>query len=241
MAYVPWRHRLFLPLGKWVSYRLRSAWENRSMSDSAAGDTPGLEIVRVDARRLPEVVAVHCAAFCDYPTMHYVLGAGTSGYSDRLAALISFFIDTTYLKGGTVLAVEDNGTFVAAADAVRSDSPEPQQLTDLRQALWQRLGEAARERYATYHARTQPFTPAEPHYYLSMLGVRPEYAGRGLARPLLERVNAIAQADKNSTGVALETENPNNVGLYEHFGYRLVGQVKVGDAFESWGFFRPHS
>ncbi|MDH3746032.1 MAG: hypothetical protein OES47_13100, partial [Acidobacteriota bacterium] len=35
-------------------------------------------------------------------------------------------------------------------------------------------------------------------------------------------------------------QNPDNVPLYEHFGYRLVGHEHVGD-IETWGLFREDS
>ena len=72
-----------------------------------------------------------------------------------------------------------------------------------------------------------------------MLGVRPEFSGRGLARALLEEVQAVSRADPRSTGVFLETEDPRNVSFYEHCGYRLTGHARIGRELESWGFFRP--
>ncbi len=195
-------------------------------------------VERIDASRLPEAVAVHCEAFFDYPTMRFVLEGSASDYEDRLAALIGLFLDVTYLKNGVVFGISENGELVAAADAVRSGSPEPPELGRRRQLLWERLGEGARLRYEAYSALTEPFAPDAPHYYLSMLGVRRRFAGRGLARPLLEAVQALSLADPISTGVALETEDLDNVGFYQHFGYRIVGQARVGDGVESWGFFR---
>jgi len=202
-------------------------------------DLPTSDVVRVEAARLSEVVAVHCDAFFDYPTMRFVLGASDSDYGHRLTALIGFFLDSTHLKRGTVLALEEEGELVAAADVVFSDATEPEELARRREVLWSHLGAAARTRYEIYSATTQPFQPDRPHYYLSMLGVLERCAGRGLARPLLEAVHAISRADPASTGVALETEDPANVPFYEHFGYRLVGHQRVGDGVESWGFFRP--
>ena len=81
--------------------------------------------------------------------------------------------------------------------------------------------------------------PDAAFYYLSMLGVRRRCAGRGLARPLVERVQALSRADPTSTGVFLETEAPANVAFYRHLGFELTGHVQVADELDSWGFFRP--
>lgn len=196
-------------------------------------------VERIDASRLPEVVAVHCDAFFDYPAMRFILGPPTSDYGDRLAALIGSFLDSTQLKGGAFFGLADNGKLVGAADAVHSGAAAPPELGRRREVLWEYLGEGARARYEAYSAMTLAFAPEAPHYYLSMLGVRRRFAGRGLARPLLEEVQALSLADPMSSGVALETEDPKNVAFYRHFGYQLVGHDRVGDGVESWGFFRP--
>ena len=204
---------------------------------SPADSRPVVE--RVDPSRLDEVVAVHCAAFRDYPTMRYLLEPAGGEYDERLAALIGLFIETVSLKGGMALGSREAGLLVAAADTVRSDAVEPPELATRREAAWGRLGAVARSRYEAYKAALRDFEPGGPFFYLSMLGVRPEFSGRGLAGALLERVQAVSRADPHSTGVFLETEDPRNVSFYEHSGYRLTGHARIGRGLESWGFFRP--
>jgi len=196
-------------------------------------------IEAIAVSRKSEVVAVHCDAFSDYPTMRFLLGSVASDYGDHLAALIASFLDSTYSKRGVVFGVSVDGELVAAADVVHSSAVPPPEFLRRRAALWGVLGTEAQARYEAYSEVTRGFTPAQPHYYLSMLGIRRRFAGRGLARPLLERVQALSLADRTSTGVALETEDRRNVGFYEHFGYRQVGHERVADGVESWGFFRP--
>ena len=50
----------------------------------------------------------------------------------------------------------------------------------------------------------------------------------------------MSESDPISRGVSLSTENPKNVSLYEHFGYRIVSHETVGE-IETWGFFREDS
>jgi hypothetical protein len=38
--------------------------------------------------------------------------------------------------------------------------------------------------------------------------------------------------------VSLSTETPENLPLYEYFGYRLLGHAEVGDGLDTWAFFR---
>lgn len=204
---------------------------------SSSHDLPPIE--RIGASGLSEVVAVHCDAFRDYPAMRFVLGVGDGDYDERLRVLIGLFIDSTHLKGGVVFGSRLEGELAAAADAVRHGATEPPELAHRRQATWERLGEPARSRYERYSAATRAFVPDRPSFYLSMLGVRGRYAGRGLARPLVERVQEMSRADPGSTGVFLETEDRRNIDFYRHLGFQPTGHVTVGDGLESWGFFRP--
>ena len=195
-------------------------------------------VEEVEAAHLSEVVDVHCDAFRDYPTMRHILGAA-SDYDQRLKTLVELFVEALHLKGGVVFGSREDGELVAAADAVLHGAVEPPELARLRRSVWGRLGETARSRYEAYSAATRAFVPERPSFYLSMLGVRRRSAGRGLARPLVERVQDLSRSVPASTGVYLETEEPRNVDFYRHLGFRLTGHVVVGGGLETWGFFRP--
>ncbi len=102
---------------------------------------------------------------------------------------------------------------------------------------WRDLGDDVRGRYDAYVNATKTFQIDAPHHYLNMIGVRSLHHGQGLARPLLEAVRRMAAEDPTSCGVLLTTEREQNVGLYEHFGYVVVGHVRVSPSLESWGLF----
>ena len=92
--------------------------------------------------------------------------------------------------------------------------------------------------YDGFSTAAKRFAIWAPNHYLDMIGVRRSHQGRGLARILLEAVHEHAAADERSTGVSLTTEQPANVQLYEHFGYRLRGHARVDDGLETWTLFR---
>ena len=71
-----------------------------------------------------------------------------------------------------------------------------------------------------------------------MIGVRPAHQGRGLARLVMDTVHEISRRDPESHGVALSTETAENVELYRHFGYRVLGSRDV-DELCTWTMFRP--
>ena len=188
----------------------------------------------------PVVVDVMCDAFRDYPVMRFVLGNAIEGPDDpRLRALVGLFVRARELRGEPMFALLEGDRAVGAATGTLPGTRPPSEaFVQLRERVWSELGPEPRARYEAFATAGEPFYPREPHHHLNMLGVRRSHAGRGLARPLLEAVHALADADPNSTGVTLSTEDPKNVPLYEHFGYVVQGHVAVGDGLESWVFCR---
>ena len=71
-----------------------------------------------------------------------------------------------------------------------------------------------------------------------MVGVRHDEPGKGYARLLIHAVHDLSLNDPSSDGVALTTETAENVPLYEHFGYRVVGHEQL-DGLETWMMYRP--
>ncbi len=66
---------------------------------------------------------------------------------------------------------------------------------------------------------------SQPHYYLEILGVDPEYQGQGYSSKLLRPV--LAHADANRKKCYLETQSEKNVSIYEHFGFQVVETIPV--------------
>jgi len=64
-----------------------------------------------------------------------------------------------------------------------------------------------------------------PHWYLGLLAVAREHRGKGYAGALLRPVLELAR--RQGLPCYLETHKTANVGLYEHFGFRVAAQVLV--------------
>lgn len=191
-------------------------------------------------RRAEDAVAVLCEAFHDYPVMRFVIGDAGGAYDRRLHALVGFFVAARFLRGEPGFVVADEGRAVATALLTPPGQRDPPPaLLERREQVWRELGDDARRRYDALGTVWQRFAVAEDHYHLNMIGVRRSHAGRGLGRLLLKTVHDLSARDPDSAGVTLTTEDPRNVPLYEHFGYRVVGRATVEDAVETWGFFRP--
>lgn len=214
----------------------------------------GLRIEELPPARTGEVVEVLSDAFRDYPVMRFVIGgAGAAGpdwippegYAHRLHLLVTFFVMARVLRGEPVLgasaagAVRDGRRLAGVATLTLPGSgPAPVALTEYRDETWGTLGDDARARYEALGTMWSTFQPVEPHHHLNMIGVRREYAGRGVGRVLLDEVHRRAHAHPRSAGVSLTTEDPRNVEIYRHLGYEVTAVGEVPGALRTWGMFR---
>lgn len=88
-------------------------------------------------------------------------------------------------------------------------------------AFGHRVGVCAR--YASVAVRAHP--REQPHWYLAMIGVDPSRKGRGIGAALLR--SRLERCDKEGMAAYLESSNPQNVPLYEHFGFQVTGTLDL--------------
>jgi ribosomal protein S18 acetylase RimI-like enzyme len=85
----------------------------------------------------------------------------------------------------------------------------------------------------TPHNRHAP----APHYYLFFIGVDPAFRGKGHAGRLIRPV--LARLDEKKLACYLNTQNVKNTSLYEHFGFRVAGQLTMpGSGITCTGMMR---
>jgi GNAT superfamily N-acetyltransferase len=191
----------------------------------------------LSSERSTDVVSVLADAFRAYPVMRHILGTGNADYDYRLRLLIGFFVFVRTRHAPAFGMVEHGELMAAAILTLPEEPPVSADVEARREALWHELGDDARHRYEDYSASAATFKIARPHHHLNMIGVRRLSAGTGLARPLLDAVARLSREHDGSAGVSLTTEVPRNVPLYEHFGYRVQGHVRVAPALETWGMW----
>jgi GNAT superfamily N-acetyltransferase len=192
-------------------------------------------LTRADKIAAAEVLA---AAFRDYPVMRYVLKDAGDSYDNHLKALCGFFCEKRLIQEGPLLGIKEGADLVAAAGITAPDGQRwPPGLRKEYDKLAEIIGGAAIERNDGFEQVLIPLVPREPHYYLGIIGVRPEHQKKGYAGQLLERLHEMSSANPLSTGVCLSTEEQVNLSLYQHFGYEIVGEADLG-RFKSWCMFR---
>ncbi len=86
------------------------------------------------------------------------------------------------------------------------------------------------------HKHHAPF----PHWYLELIGVEPELQGKGYAGILLKAM--LARLDKENVPCFLETQNQNNVPIYQHFGFKVVEEAIIpGTEMRHWAMLRENT
>jgi len=78
-----------------------------------------------------------------------------------------------------------------------------------------------------------------PHWYLAVLGVAPEFQGKGFASRLLKPM--LARLDAEKLPAYLETPTEGYVALYRHFGFKLLQEAMMpGSGTKMWVMLRDN-
>jgi len=72
----------------------------------------------------------------------------------------------------------------------------------------------------------EAYHPADPCWYLPLIGVDPACQGRGFGSALLRY--ALDRCDREGSPAYLESSNPRNVSLYQRHGFEIMGTIQVG-------------
>jgi GNAT superfamily N-acetyltransferase len=92
-------------------------------------------------------------------------------------------------------------------------------------------------RFARTVATMEAGHPSEPHFYLAVLGVEPEWQGRGIGSALLQPV--LARCDRDRMPAYLEASTPRNRALYERHGFEVTEEFRVaGSSPPLWRMWR---
>jgi len=80
--------------------------------------------------------------------------------------------------------------------------------------------------------------PKEPeHYYLAVLGIEPEFQGRGFGSALMQPV--LSRCDQEGVPAYLESSKRRNVALYERHGFKVVEELPIAsDGPPIWRMWR---
>jgi len=180
---------------------------------------PQIEIRSAGADEMSQTVACIVAAFMTdplcrfaWPSPHQYLDAmplGTRAFAGASFEHTSADITADFCGAGLWLPPEAHPDS-EALERVFRDTAKPAHLDDL----------------LTTFERMDECHPEERHWYLPMIGVEPNFQGRGLGGALMR--HATARFDEDEVLAYLESSNPRNISLYERHGFEAMGEIQVG-------------
>jgi ribosomal protein S18 acetylase RimI-like enzyme len=85
--------------------------------------------------------------------------------------------------------------------------------------------------------RTEDYRPAEPHWYLSLIGVEALHRNKGCGAALLQ--HGLRRCDQEHLPAYLWSSNARNTSLYERYGFEIVGTIQVGSSPSIFPMLRP--
>lgn len=169
------------------------------------------------------------SAFAEDPLTGFLLQPGPH-YRGRLTNFFSLLMQARLSLEMPVLVARDAAAVHGSVMGYTTARPSwPKMVAD----DWDKFEKdipGFTDRMALYDEIAERYKPALPHYYLGVIGVDPAKHGLGIGAQLLKTFCTLSDSDRLSCGVYLETANPSNVLFYEHAGFEVVGQGRLGDA-----------
>lgn len=190
-------------------------------------DDPGEEgpdVRLAEQRDVPRIAATLTVALADSRWTRWALP--DDGRMQRLTRLHE--LDAAHRGVATRSAwVTDDVAAVAVWEPPAGTAPLP---GDVAAALARELPYLAADRWTAVRDTTaaiEATRPAEPHWWLAHLGVRPTARRRGLAAAVLAPV--IVRCDAEGTPAAAAVFSWANVRFLRGFGFAVTAELRTGD------------
>lgn len=182
-----------------------------------------VDVAAMDRREMPFAVGVLARGMCDNPNPVAALGG------DRLSrqgALHSFFSTTMGAMPQEPLVARRGDWVVGVCGMLAPGKCQPSAAHMLRLApALVRLGPAKASRLSRWFRWWGERDPQEPHWHLGPVAVEPGLRGMTVGSQMLKRF--CEKVDAENVMAYLETETPENVRLYERFGFVTVEEAEV--------------
>jgi len=167
------------------------------------------------------------------PTFAYLFEAERAGYDQRVRATVRELVQQHFAQEQPAIGMLIDDRLVGVALIA-----QPQRRLDITESWNWRLrmvmttGFRCTRRYLDYHEAIIGCLPPGRFHVLPLLGIHPEFQGKGLGEKLLSALHDWCAEDLNSQGLVLDTGNNRYLDFYKRQGYEEVGEVAVGPIME---------
>ncbi|MCR6111458.1 GNAT family N-acetyltransferase [Bacillus sp. A301a_S52] len=172
-------------------------------------------------------------AFSHDPLFTYLFG---SHAKEHIIKFFHFVLRYQQIKKQLIIGKKENGLLQGVACVEKPQTTKPIKSVLIQIKLFLLVLQLAFQvkwkvfkKINYYMKMISDRRPAGRHYYLVCIGVNHKEQGKGVGKFLLDAIHEIVDNDPLSTGIALDTENEENIALYRSFGYRLINEDRLDE------------
>jgi ribosomal protein S18 acetylase RimI-like enzyme len=188
------------------------------------------DIIRLSRQQVGQACAMLSRAFADDPKMTHLI-PDIAAKKDLCPCLFEFELQYGMNYGDVYTTSEDVEGVAVWLPSAKSEITFWRAFWSGGMRLQKNLGKKIMDRLMTFsnavdqiHKKHAPF----PHYYLFFIGVDPAYQKKRVASRLITPM--LSWLDLQKLPCYLATQNENNIGLYEHYGFRVIEQLVLPDS-----------
>lgn len=187
---------------------------------------------------LVEAANILSSSFKNYEVMRYLFNDSGSDYETHITDFFLAFYQFGLANNWPCYGVKINNQWVAVALGFNSSQQEIiEGSDDALTEFYKTISPQAAHRIEQYERQADTAHPKDAHFFIDSIGTHPDHQGKGYAKALILKYQALSKADLYSTGVGLNTESDNNIRFYQHLGYQVKAQQRIG-SLTSWSLFR---
>ena len=191
-----------------------------------------------EERDRPAAIATLVEAFVADPMLRY-LAPEDAGYPAFADAFFGCLFDLRAHGGGEIRVTDDvsavslwnppGGNRLGAkhVDALFAERIDPL------------LDTSGQERMRLFDETLKTIHPHEPHWYLGVVGVRPDRHGQGLGSAVIRAILDDLIAAGHPAYLVTGTER--NLAIYRRLGFEVIAETDLHGGPHLWGMWRPAS
>lgn len=167
----------------------------------------------------PRVFAALTAAFATDPAVRWMY-PDQQQYLRFFPSFAEAFGGAAFARGTALLSEGNSG---AALWLPPGSAPDDDALTAL---LEESVAEREKPDIFAVLEEMGRYHPAEPHWYLPLIGVDPGRQGQGHGSAMM--AYGLRPCDRADLPAYLEATSPRSVPLYERHGFEILGEIRIG-------------
>jgi GNAT superfamily N-acetyltransferase len=161
-------------------------------------------------------------AFVNYPVSMRTFGDDPVRQENWLYRMVFESAEIRQRANHPIPLIRKDGKVVASANLKLTTQEKPEGVDEWFEDFLGQAGPPANEFFPRFIARMDHIKFPEPHAYLIMIGVDPDFKGQGVGKALIEYCCQLTKEIPDAKGMGLDTLYVHIVAIYEKCGFLVV-------------------